>query len=330
MNVLVTGVGGGVGQSIIKSLKNTSYTVIGVDGEDLGTGLYAVVRGYKGYYANHPKYIEHILEICRAEQCALLFPGLDAELPILASEAQQFRDAGTLPVVSSPEVVAICDEKLATSDFLVRHGFPVPHTVVFDEKTRGVLEYPFFIKPRRGGARSIGVLLVRDDRDFDYNLARIPAGTYVAQEEIVGAEYTCGSVNRDGKCFGVIVMRRILRDGDTYKAFVEDNPALQSFVRDVLEALGPFGPCNVQLRVKDNRPYIFEFNARCSGTTHCRTLAGFNEPLMTAELLLNGKLPQPRTRCVSILRYWQELVVDNNALAVLAREGCSQDQQGTL
>ena len=46
MSILVTGVGGGVGQSIIKSLQGTQHTVIGVDSEALGTGLYAVAKAY--------------------------------------------------------------------------------------------------------------------------------------------------------------------------------------------------------------------------------------------------------------------------------------------
>lgn len=43
-DLLVTGVGGGVGQSIIKSLQDTPYSVVGADVELLGTGPYAVPK----------------------------------------------------------------------------------------------------------------------------------------------------------------------------------------------------------------------------------------------------------------------------------------------
>lgn len=51
MTILVTGVGGGVGQSIIKSLQDTFYPIIGADGEILATGLYAVKKGHIIPYA---------------------------------------------------------------------------------------------------------------------------------------------------------------------------------------------------------------------------------------------------------------------------------------
>jgi carbamoyl-phosphate synthase large subunit len=321
MKVVVTGVGGGVGQSILKSLQGTEYTAVGVDGEVLATGLYGATRGYRGLYAREPGYVQRLIEICRAERGALLFPGLDAELPVLAREATRIREAGTLAVVSSPEVVAICDDKLETSRFLREHGFPTPQTVPFSDRVGEVMTFPFVIKPMKGGARSRGVFVVRDQRELQFRLATLPVENYVAQEQIEGDEYTCGSLNLNGSCLGTILMRRVLRDGDTYKAFVEKDPNLDAFVHRVLEALRPFGPCNVQLRRRDGVPYVFEFNARCSGTTYCRTLAGFNEPRMIADLLLRGTLPTYRIRPITILRYWKELVVENDVIARLSTEG---------
>jgi carbamoyl-phosphate synthase large subunit len=77
-------------------------------------------------------------------------------------------------------------------------------------------------------------------------------------------------------------------------------------------------------------PYVFEFNARCSGTTYCRTLAGFNEPLMTANLLLRGIPPAYRIRPITILRYWKELVVENSFIARLSTEGSVENGDARL
>ncbi len=326
-NVVVTGVGGGVGQSVLKALQGTFCSAIGVDGEVLATGLYAVARGYQGVYARDPGFVDRLLEICRRERAALLFPGLDAELPVLARHQARFREIGTVAVVSSPEVVDLCDDKLATARFLESHGFPSPRTRPMAELDPSAATLPLVLKPMRGGARSQGVRVVRDPVELQHLCATLPRANYVAQEWIDGEEYTCGSVNRDGRCFGTIAMRRVLRDGDTYKAFVDESPLVHDFVRRVLESLGPFGPCNVQLRVRDGVPYVMEFNARCSGTTACRALAGFNEPLMTAEMLLHGRVPAYRIRPISILRYWNELVVENDRIATMAREG--RVEQGT-
>jgi carbamoyl-phosphate synthase large subunit len=321
-NILVTGVGGGVGQGIIKSLQGSPHTVIGADGELLGTGLYAAARAYTVPYAARPEYIDRIVEVCRKESCALVFPGMDAELIVLSRAAARIKSkAGATVVASPPPVVDICDDKLLTAQFLSRHGFPAPRTFPFTAEAARELGFPHVIKPMRAGARSRGVHLIRDARELDFRLATVDAKNYVAQEFLDGEEYTCGSVTFDGRCHGIIVMRRILRDGDTYKAFVSDNPAIHRHVREVAEALKPFGPCNFQLRLVKGVPHMFEFNARCSGTTYSRTLAGFNEPLMTIEHLLDGRTPAYSIREVSILRYWNELVVDNARISDLEAHG---------
>jgi carbamoyl-phosphate synthase large subunit len=48
----VTGLGGGVGQSIRKALAETDYRIVGMDGEPLGAGLYTVPSAYVIPYAN--------------------------------------------------------------------------------------------------------------------------------------------------------------------------------------------------------------------------------------------------------------------------------------
>ena len=89
----------------------------------------------------------------------------------------------------------------------------------------------------------------------------------------------------------------------------------------MVEALGPFGACNVQLRVQGGKPYVFEINARCSGTTAGRALAGFNEPKIIADHLCDGVVPVLDIKEISILRYWQELVVPNCRIEQLRDTG---------
>lgn len=305
----MTGVGGGVGQSILKALEETDYDVVGVDSEELAAGLHAVPRAYKGHYASDPRFIDRLLEICRSANCGLIFPGHDAELLPLSENTPRFRAEGIIPVVSSPQTIRTCDDKLATHAFLEAHGFSVPETGNLNEST--TYSRPIVLKPRCGGARSRNTYVVRSSNDLSLYRQLVDPGNCIVQEYIDGDEYTCGSVTLDGKCAGVIVMRRILRDGDTYKAFVVRNAPLESAVRRIVQQLQPFGACNVQLRVRNGEPFIFEINARCSGTTAARALAGFNEPKMIAGASLEDIPPACSVRELSILRYWKELVVPN-------------------
>lgn len=319
--ILVTGVGGGVGQSICKSLQDTGYRVIGADAGREAAGLYAVDVARLVPNTSHPSYLDRVLDICREENVSLAFPGLEPDLFGFSAGADRFRQAGVIPVVSDAWIVKACDNKLLTAQFLTENGFFAPKTIELTDHSLPDLPMPFVLKPKTGGARSIGVFVVRERSEFDYHIRRVDPQNYIAQEFIDGPEYTCGTVNFEGKCFGTIVMRRQLRDGDTYKAFVEEDPDLSAYLTRVAEALKPFGACNFQLRKKGNTPYIFEINARCSGTTGARSLAGFNEPKMVADYLLFKKTPTFDIKKIAILRYWKELVVDPAQMDELSAKG---------
>lgn len=326
MKVAVTGVGGGVGQSIIKSLKNTPHEIVGIDGEVLATGLYCVPSGYVGLYANNSRFISSIKEICEKENCQVLFPGLDVELPFLADGKDKLEKNSELKVlVSSPEVIEIADDKLQTFNFLEKNGFPAVETYNLPDY-EGQLDFPVIIKPRKGGARSIGKYLIKNEHQMDEIRKKLESDNYVVQSHVKGDEYTCGSVSFEEGCIGNIIMKRQLRCGDTYKAFVQKDEKLSEFLIEVINALNPYGPCNVQLRIQDGIPYIFEFNARCSGTTASRSLAGFNEPLMVCDYL-EGKKPNFDIKEVVILRYWDEIMVEYNKIEKMSSNRFMDDSR---
>lgn len=137
----------------------------------------------------------------------------------------------------------------------------------------------------------------------------LPEGM-IHQEYIDGPEYTAGAIYFGGEA-ATIVMRRDLRDGNTCRAYVEEFPELNAKVREWTLALKPHGPCNFQFRVdKNGEPRCFEINARFSGTTPFRALAGFNEVEMCVDYLLHGRpIKQPVIKPMTILRYWNEMAV---------------------
>jgi carbamoyl-phosphate synthase large subunit len=306
MNIAVTASGGGVGQSIIKSLRGSGYNIIALDSDILAAGLYMVNDYSLIPKAGDDDYIVKLLDICKSKNINLLFPGMDCELKKLSENRDSFAQAGTKIVISSPDVVKIADDKYLTNRFIYKLGLPTIKTIRLGAIVKiWNLDYPVIMKPKVGGARSRDVYKLNSQDDIPDN---IDLRDYVLQEYIEGDEYTCGTVTLDGKYKGCIILRRILRDGDTYKAFVEHNTAIENLCEKVCTELKPFGAFNIQLRLKDGIPYVFEFNARCSGTTASRTLAGFNEPKMIADYLLKVEEPSYKIKDITILRYWNEIV----------------------
>lgn len=324
IKVAVSGVGGGVGQSIIKALYARDIEIIGLDSEHLATGLYAVKKGFIIPYAQDPKFLENVLSICEKENCTFYFPGLDAELPILSRNRKQFNNIGTTIVVSEPEVIDICDDKLLTYIFLSKNNILTPSTYTLNDflNRKNAIDFPLVVKPRKGGARSKNVFLLKRKLDLDRLVDKnFEVDNFLAQEYIEDSEYTCGTINFSGKHFGTIIMKRILRDGDTYKCFSEKNAQIEKNIAKIMHLLKPFGSCNVQLRVKNGSVYIIELNARCSGTTAARAIAGFNEPRMTIDYLLYGKIPKFTIKYISIFRYWKEYVVENRKIGQMENSG---------
>lgn len=330
MNVAVTSVGGGVGQSIIKALQNTEYSVVGINSEVLGAGLYATRKSYMGLYANHPKYVDRLIEICKKEKCTAVFPGLDVELIPLSNNIERFKKNDIVPIVSDPAVINICEDKLKTYEFLKQNNFPVPKTYRLKDYSFE-LDFPVVLKPQEKGCRSIGVHEARDRAEFERIKATIDTDNYLVQEQIDGDEYSCGTVTLDKRCIGAILMKRELRAGDTYKAFVARDEKLSGFVKTLISTLQPFGACNVQLKLKDNVPYVFEINARCSGMTAGRALAGFNEPKIICDYVSKGITDfHFMIKEIAILRYWNDLVVSYDKIEEMKLKGSIQNEDVEL
>jgi len=309
VKVFVTGAGGLLGQGMLQSLFDSTLdaTVVALDPDPLGAGLYWTPHRSLIPYARDPRFAAVLEATARQERPDAILVGSDVELPVLAGHRERLeRELGLRLVVSSPEVVGIADDKYLTYEFLRQHGFDAPLTCLPGEEGALLAKagFPVIVKPRVG-SRSVGVRVATDRRALDRALAE--AVSPVVIQELVadaGSEYTAGALVFDGRCDASIVMRRELRDGNTYRAFIEPYPDLNRVVRLMAEALGPHGPVNFQFRVDRERVRVFEVNARFSGTTPLRALAGFNDVEMTLRKLVLGEpVRQPEIQSIIIVRH---------------------------
>jgi carbamoyl-phosphate synthase large subunit len=315
MKVMVTGAGALLGQGILRELRDSSLEphLIGVDPSPLSAGLYWCDEAALVPMARDAAYLPRIEELLQQYRPNALLVGTDVELEKLAEERHRLEETyGVHVVVASPEVIRIADDKYVTAKFFESLDMPAPRSVLRGEEMQLVEEigFPLVVKPRVG-ARSYGVHLVHDVDELHRAIESLESP--VIQECVgeSGAEFTAGSLTFDGVCEAAIVMRRDLRDGNTYRAFAEPMPELEAQVRRWAEALGAHGPANFQFRLDaDGVPKVFEINARFSGTTALRRHAGFPEVEMVLRHLVDGApVVQPEIQPVTILRHWSETVV---------------------
>jgi carbamoyl-phosphate synthase large subunit len=100
----------------------------------------------------------------------------------------------------------------------------------------------------------------------------------LAQEYIEGPEYTVSVVCDENNTVHAVVPKEIiLKEGQTKLAVTRRNEKIDALCRRIAEVMNPCGPFNVQLRVRDGEPYVFEINPRFSGTVNLTIAAGCDE-----------------------------------------------------
>ncbi|MBL0373272.1 ATP-grasp domain-containing protein [Rhizobium sp. KVB221] len=317
MKVFVTGAGALLGQGVIRALKHSTLgaTIVTADPNPLSAGLYWGEKAHLLPMASAPDYLEQLRTVIERERPDIVIPGTDVELHTMAANRLAIeRDFDTHVIISSPEVVSIADDKWLTAEFLRNKGLGyVPSCLPGDEEALiAEVGFPLIVKPRVG-ARSIGFSVIRD---MDRLQRAIHEQPDVVIQKHVGTdqtEYTAGTITFDGVCRASIVMRRDLRDGNTYRAFTQPYSDLNRAVEEAANALGAYGPANFQFRLDEGVPRIFEINGRFSGTTGVRYHAGFNEVEMCIRYILTGEpVTQPDLLDVTILRHWSETVLRND------------------
>ncbi|NQT94806.1 MAG: ATP-grasp domain-containing protein [Lentisphaerae bacterium] len=330
LTVLVLGVGGNVSQGILKALalSRLPCRVVGACISPLALGLYTVHRSYVSPRADDPAFLDWLIAICRAEGVQAVLSGVEPVLTVLAQRAEEIREqTGAICVVSDLSRLLIGDDKLATCQWLERHGFNFPRYATSEDghaltKLVAAYGYPLIAKPRFGKGGH-GLIEVRSSSDLAYVSAQ---RDYVVQEYLgdSDSEYTAGCFcDRDGQVRGTIVMRRELLAGTTYRAKVGEFPEVRAEATRIAAALRPLGPCNVQLRISAGRPVCFEINVRFSGTTPLRARLGFNEVEAALRHYVLGE-PADDLPLVTegvVLRYWNEMYVDPSAYAALRQSG---------
>jgi carbamoyl-phosphate synthase large subunit len=329
VNVFVTGAGALVGQGVLRLLRMTKrrLRIVTGDPDARAAGHWLGDKAYVIPMACEPNYVPEVERIVRREKVDILFVGTDVELSLFAREKSRFAEFGVKVIVSSPRVVEVADDKWLTAHFLRDNDFPFPRTALASDPSAchslaAECGLPLFSKPRRG-ARSVGVRKLETVAELESVLS--PTSGMVIQEYLPddSGEFTAGCIGAvDGMVGGVVVLKRDLRDGNTFRAYRDGAALYEARIAGIATRLGIEGPANFQFRVKNGEPVVFEINARFSGTTPLRAMFGYNEVEAIVENVLTGApLPKPELREGAVLRVWSDIFVPTAQLEGFARAG---------
>jgi carbamoyl-phosphate synthase large subunit len=289
--VLVTGIGGNVGQGIIRNIRslNLDIRVTGTNITDFSSGNYLCDSFYKVPYAYDPGYTGVIREIVEKEGIDLVIPSTDYEVLYLAEAAAEMP---CTVAVSGKEAAAIYLDKYET--WLHHHKHGIPFAVSCEPSAyKGQFE-KYIVKPKKGrGSRGIH----RNPPD----LSVFSDEEYMVQELHSGEEITTAFyVDRQRRLHGSVTMVRHLENGATSlcKVVFNYDHLLNPILEKMIAHAPIWGSANLQSIVTEKGEIVpFEINCRISGTNSIRSNFGFRDVEYTLqEYLYNTAPSKPEVR----------------------------------
>ncbi len=276
-SILITGVGGDIGQSILKCLKGIEceVTLFGCDVDNFAAGRNAVDLFFQAPHASDSKnYFEFVKNIMEKESISCIIPTTEIEIEFY-NERREFFGKKTTVLINKSALIKMFFDKYETFLFLKNNDLPHPKTFLIDQ-FQSEMPFPVLLKQRRGwGAK--GVLRIENNEELSFYKKRMK-DAFV--QEIVGGpdeEYTMGVFSTGRETYS-IGFKRYLGYGSLtkYAQLVQDGE-LTALAQKIAKASSLEGSINVQLRKGKNGYVPFEINPRFSSTVYVRHCFGFKD-----------------------------------------------------
>lgn len=276
VNVLVTGCGGDIGQSIGKILNKSTLIneLYGCDISDKNAGKFIYSNFFIGLPYNNKNYLPNLENFIEEKKIDVVIPIAEPELRYF-SKTNNLEKIGSAKILTaSAEALIVGFDKFATSNFLKENNFPYPKTNLITEENNP--DFPVILKSRTGSG-SAHVYKVNNIEDFNYIKAKHQ--DFIVQEflEDNQGEYTCGVFRSKKGDVRTLTFKRELTGGYSGYGEIIDNAGINEFLNKLAIKINLVGSINVQLRLIKDCPVVFEINPRFSSTVLFRHLFGFKD-----------------------------------------------------
>lgn len=301
--VLVTGIGGNVGQGVLRNIKalDDAIRLIGTNVTSFTGGNHLCDFVYTLPYAYDENYIEKIKEIVFKEKIDLIIPTTDYEGYYLSKNKDSI---GCVIAVSSYKTIGVYLDKYETYLYHKKNDLPFAKAFLPSEYT-GEFENAI-AKPREGrGSRG---LLINPEK-WNHLLDK----EYLIQELHTGKEITVAFyVTKENKLHGYIALDRKLENGATNEChvYLEHQEKIEKMLHKIIEANSFRGAVNLQAILDADGDFnIFEVNCRISGTCSIRHNFGFQDIKYTLQdYLYNKPLDTPEVKAGTAVRILMDVI----------------------
>ncbi len=318
INILILSAGRRV--ELVKSFQKAALrlgiksNIVAGDCSEIAPAIYFADRKAILPRINEPNYIDKIINVCKQERVSLIVPTIDTDLLLLSQEKQRIEsEAGVKVLISSPEVVSICRDKINTQKFFKDNGFLIPKMYTKEELDSQNLSFPLFIKPKFGSS-SINAFKVNNFEELITfrKLIKDP----IVQDFMEGEEFTVDVfLDFNGKLITVVPRLRIAtRSGEISKGRIIKDREIIDDIRRLMKVLKPIGHITVQLMKTDKGIEYIEINPRFGGGAPMSIQSGADSCENLYRLLMGEKLEYNENYQDNImfLRFDNSICLDEN------------------
>jgi carbamoyl-phosphate synthase large subunit len=299
LNILVTGCGGDIGQSLGKILLKSPFTknLFGIDISNKNAAQFIYPNFSVGLRFTNTAYLQKLERFVKDNAIDIVIPIAEPELRYFSENNILDKIGDAKIITASSKALEVGFDKFKTAEFLKTEGFPFPETILAkDIKT--ITKFPVILKSKTGsGSKDIYKVNSMDEFSF---YTRNNIEDYVIQEFITdkNGEFTCGLYRSSkGEIRSQIFMRELHGGYSGYGEVIE-NKIITALLTRLARKLDLIGSINVQLRLSENSPKVFEINPRFSSTVLYRHLFGFEDVIWSIEDRLGLELSDNRQNVI--------------------------------
>ncbi|MCC3152198.1 NAD-dependent epimerase/dehydratase family protein [Hymenobacter sp. BT770] len=230
--------------------------------------------------ATADEHLPNIIRHCLDHGIGHIIPTRDGELAFWSRHRTELAEAGIAVLVSAPEAVNRCIDKLEFSTFGQENGLPIipaalgPDALGITTDVHGSATPGFVVKERHGaGSLSLGLNLPEAAALTHAHALQEP----IFQPFVEGREISVDAyVDRRGKVRGLVPRTRdVIIHGESQVTTTLDAPGLVARLIPIVEKLGLYGPLVLQaLLTPDGGLHIIECNCRFGGASTLGIAAG--------------------------------------------------------
>lgn len=290
LRILITGVAGDIGFGAGKILRHyyvDSFLLgVDIDGNNPALAIFDMFK--KIDCADSDTYEKNMIDLVKSKNINLIIPTSEAEISIFwKTGLVNFFEKNNIKVlILSNRIVKNSLDKFKTYEFLKNNELEYPDTYLAND-FKSQNKFPMIFKLRSGqGSKGLRIIYSHGDiKKSELNDTNI-IQEYLPDDD---QEYTC-CVFSDGKICRTINIRRKLKGGFTHSGEVVESELIDSYIKKIAKLLKLQGSINLQLRVTNRGPVLFEINPRFSSTVVFRDKLGFRDLIWSIQFRFGDKV----------------------------------------